>query len=473
MAKIVVLGIDGLNSELVKKWSEELPSFSKMQAEGIWGSLKSPIPPNPVVSWISAQTSTNPGQFGFWDQIYRDEMTYGSWKKVDSTKIKPMPLYKFLSFKRAKKVAIINVPFSWPAPEIPGGYAIANSNPPDEIERFTWPKSLRNEINDVVGEYLIDTSTHDAELFTMEKEHALDRLYKIDEQRFTLLNHFIKNKQCDYIFCVITACDRILRLFYQFPDKYNEDDVKNIIKYIDKQVGHLQSNLDDDTALLIHSVNNLQKSEGCFNLNEWLIEQKYLVLQEYPNNPTNFDKVKVDWGKTKAWAIGCDGQIYLNMEGREAEGIISSSQYESVIKELREKLSKLTYKDGSPIKIRLLNRDDIHSGPLTQFGPDLFLLISNGRLSISDMVGYGKGCIYNNEANCNKVNYGINGYFIIAGPGVTPEGEKKNVSVMDIAPTILAIMGEKTPNYMEGKSLVSIVASEEGKVFDRLAALGY
>lgn len=475
MAKIVVLGINGLNPELVKKWAEELPSFSKMQAEGIWGSLKSPIPPNPAVAWTSALTSTNPGQFGFWDRIFRKEMTYDSWQEVDSTAIKPTPLYKYLSVKRAKKVAIINVPFSWPAPEIPGGYAIANLNPAAEPQKFTWPKSLQKEITDVVGEYFIDISTQDADFWTSDKNYALDRLYNIDGQRFALLNHFIKNKQCDYICCVVNACDRILRLYYQYTDKYEEGDVKSVYKFIDSLVGQVRSILDDDTTLMIHSVNNLQQSEGCFNLNEWLIDQEYLVLHERPSSPTNINKIKVDWQKTKAWAMGCDGQIYLNIEGREANGIVPPAQYEEVIKELRDKLSKLTKKDGSIIRIRLLKRDDIHHGPLSQYGPDLFLSLNNGRLSINDMVGYGKEYIIidNNMTGYNKVNYGVNGYFSVAGPGVPAEGEKKNVSVLDIAPTILAIMGEKTPNYMEGKSLVSIAPSEEGKVLDRLAALGY
>ena len=161
MAKIVVLGLDGFNPELVKLWASELPNLMKMQSEGSWGDLQSTVPPITPQAWTCAQTGVNPGQYGFWDFTYRDDFSYGQPKLVNSSMIKPAPLYRYLSHKRAKKVAIINVPVSWPPPEIPGGYAITDFMTPSLKRGFTWPDSLKNEVEELVGEYLLDASTSD------------------------------------------------------------------------------------------------------------------------------------------------------------------------------------------------------------------------------------------------------------------------------------------------------------------------
>jgi predicted AlkP superfamily phosphohydrolase/phosphomutase len=485
MSKIVILGLDGFSPELVGLWADDLPNLMKMQAEGIWGNLQSTIPPTTPLAWTCAQTGVNPGHLGFWDFSFRSDFTYNQPEIINAGLIKSTPLYKYLSYKRAKKVAIINVPISWPPPEIPGGYAITDFTTPGLERGYTWPDSLKKEVTDLVGEYILDAYDRNANYLKLNKDLVLDKAYKMDEQRLVLIKHFIRNKKCDYILCVLMGINRLSHVFWRYFDKthrrYENNEkyrevIRNHYKYVDTQIGEIRSLLDSDTAFLIHSAYSVQKLEGCINLNEWLIDQGYLVLQEYPKQPSKIKDLKINWDKTKAWAAGNNGQIYLNMQGRESRGIVPPSEYESLMKELREKIVKIPDEGGSLLKTRFLMRDDVHHGPLAKFGPDIFVFFNEGRWNTNEMIGYGKGNIYSYDTSLgpDDGSHGFYGYFCAVGPEVPAEGEKQGTNLLDIAPTVLSIMGEKVPDLMEGTSLVKTgKSSEEKKVYDRLSALGY
>ncbi|MBW2334369.1 MAG: alkaline phosphatase family protein [Deltaproteobacteria bacterium] len=167
---------------------------------------------------------------------------------------------------------------------------------------FTWPESLKDEVYRLAGEYIIDAKEAGVDYRQMEKERVLKWIYDMDSQRFTLLKHFISNKQCDYIFTVITGCDRIPHLFYHYFDeqhrRYDPDSrYKNALHdyyiWIDKQIGEVWDSLDGETVLFVHSAHGVQRLNGLINLNEWLIQEGYMVLHEYPSKPAPLVELSV------------------------------------------------------------------------------------------------------------------------------------------------------------------------------------
>ncbi|GAG38821.1 unnamed protein product, partial [marine sediment metagenome] len=146
MAKIVVLGLDGFNPELIKQWSDELPNLMKMQKEGIWGSLKCTVPLTIPQVWTCAQCGRNPGVYGVWDFTYRDEFSYGETKVVSSEATRRVDLLYTILPKKMQKVGMISVPVTWPPPGIPAGYAISGLMTPSLDRDFTYPDSLKDEV---------------------------------------------------------------------------------------------------------------------------------------------------------------------------------------------------------------------------------------------------------------------------------------------------------------------------------------
>lgn len=76
--KIFVLGIDGMDPILLKKFMRrgEMPTFEKMQRKGYFGPLKTTIPPQSPVAWSSFISGSNPGVHGIFDFIHRDPETF-------------------------------------------------------------------------------------------------------------------------------------------------------------------------------------------------------------------------------------------------------------------------------------------------------------------------------------------------------------------------------------------------------------
>jgi predicted AlkP superfamily phosphohydrolase/phosphomutase len=310
----------------------------------------------------------------------------------------------------------------------------------------------------------------------------------MDEQKFKLIEHFYVDKECDYTFGVIMGTDRMSHLFYRyFDDKHIRYEphpiygtaLKEHYMFCDRKLGELRQKLDGNTALVVHSDHSVQRLDGRINLNEWLAQEGYLTLLSQPTSPTPLKNCQVNWSKTKAWATGYTGQIYLNMKGREAQGIVSPADYHALLDELIEKLRALPGEKGQPLDTETFKRVDIHSGPYSKYGPDLFIYFDQCRYNISEMMGYGTIYSYDTGKGADDGGHGRQGFFAMAGPGIPPIGEVKYMTLLDMAPTVLSLLGVQIPGDMEGQSLVqgekdSVYSEEdEEEVRKRLQGLGY
>lgn len=491
MAKIVVLGLDGFNPELVKQWSDELPNLMKMQKEGIWGSLKC-IPPLTIPQvWTCAQCGRNPGAYGFWDFTYRDEFSYSETKVVNPEITRRVDLLQTVLPKMGQRVGIINVPVTWPPPKIPAGYAISGFMTPNLDRPFTYPDSLKEKVYKLVWEYIIDVT--EAEVgCEIDKGRVLKNIYDMDSQRFLLTRYFINEKKCDYVMTVVMGSECMLNLFYRCfdskgkqydPDPHYKGALHDYYVWIDKNVGELRESLPKSVVLFIHSGYGIQKLEGRINLNEWLIKEGYMSLLEYPMKLTSSKDVKVDWSKTKCWSSGYTGKLYLNMKGREPQGIVEAKDYDKLLDELAAKLKDIPDKLGSHLNTQVWKRDEVCFGPYAKYGPDLFVSFDEGRLGTSELLGRGREKIYSFDTAKGSYDAvrGLYGYFVIAGSGIPEQGELKEVSLLNVAPTVLDVLGLPIPKNMERPSILSMVKKggttypkkAERAVRSRLESLGY
>ena len=87
--------------------------------------------------------------------------------------------------------------------------------------------------------------------------------------------------------------------------------------------------------------------DGGICVNEWLIQEGYLTLKTQPATLTAIDKCEIDWSKTKVWGDGgYYARIFLNIEGREPQGIVKADEVESLWDELKAKFEALEDPDG-------------------------------------------------------------------------------------------------------------------------------
>jgi len=492
MAKLVLLGLDGLSPGLVRQWSNELPNLMRMQKKGIWGSLESTVPLTTPQVWISVQCGQNPGAHGVWDFNYRDDFSYSEKTVVNSEVARRVDLLQTILPKKMQRLGMINVPVTWPPPKIPAGYVISGFMTPNHDRDFTYPDSLKDEVYKLVGEYAVDVTEVDLGCSKTDKDRALKKIYEVDSQRFILTKYLINEKNCDCVMTAVMGCTRMLKLFYRCfdsknrqysPDPHYKRALHEYYVYIDKNIGKLGESLCGEAVLFIHSGYGVQKLDGRINLNEWLIKEGYLTLLEYPKKLTSFRHVKVDWSKTKCWSTGYTGKLYLNMQGRECQGIVDPKDYDRLLDELTAKIQDIPNEDGKHLNTQVWKRREICSGPYEKYGPDLWVHLDKGRLGTSELLGHSRGKIYSFDStkDSDDAAHALYGYFVLTGPGIPAVGEFKGVSLLNVAPTVLDVLGIPIPKNMERPSILSMSKKgvttsyewTEKKVHSRLDFLGY
>jgi predicted AlkP superfamily phosphohydrolase/phosphomutase len=170
---------------------------------------------------------------------------------------------------------------------------------------------------------------------------------------------------------------------------------------------------------------------------------------------TPFTKVDVDWSKTKAWGSGgYYGRVYLNVEGREPQGGIKREDYETVRNELIDHFKAIPDHEGRPMDTRVFKPQEIYH-KVRNVPPDLIVYWDN--LNWRSVGGFGYGGIhtFENDTGPDDCNHASNGLFILYDPRQPNNGrEIKGKQLMDVAPTILDMMGVKTPDDMQGKHLL-------------------
>src|SRR6266498_1587725 len=119
------------------------------------------------------------------------------------------------------------------------------------------------------------------------------------------------------------------------------------------------------------------------HLNRWLLDNSYLFTKNGGD-----DLSGVDWSKTVAYAVGLNS-IYLNIAGREGQGIVSPYQLENLINEIKNKLLDWKDADQTPIIQKIRFKHETFSGPYTRFGPDLVMGYAPGYRASAE-TGLGK-----------------------------------------------------------------------------------
>ena len=103
-----------------------------------------------------------------------------------------------------------------------------------------------------------------------------------------------------------------------------------------------------------------------------------------PNEPFN----DVDWSHTFAYGLGLNG-LYLNIRGREREGIVDPGSADALLREIRRKLLDVRDpKDQSQVITRIDLASEAYQGPYAHSGPDALVGYNRGYRAEHASVGW-------------------------------------------------------------------------------------
>ncbi len=446
--KVFVIGLDCAAPELVfDEWKDQLPHLSRLMDEGSYGKLESIIPPITVPAWMCMMTGLDPGRLGFYGFRNRANYSYEDLAIVDSRSVKEQTLWDILA-RYNKKSVVIGIPPSYPPRPINGSLVTCFMTP-STTKQYTYPPALKAEIDNLVGEYIVDVR----KFRTEDKDYLLRQIYEMTERRFKVVRHLLTEKEWDFFIFMEIGIDRIHHGFWKFRDKEHrkhspDSPYKNSIRdyyiYIDEEIGKTLELLDDDTAVLVVSDHGAKRMDGGICINEWLIEEGYLKIKRKPEGIVQIEEVEVDWENTKAWGSGgYYGRLFLNVSGREPTGVIPPGDYEKVRDELVSKLEALTDENGNNIGTRVYKPQEIYS-ECHNIPSDL--IIHFGDLYWRSVGGIGIGDIrtFETDLGPDDANHAQHGLFIAYDPQNPGRGRKlESLHLLDIAPTVLNLFDIK------------------------------
>ncbi len=506
--KLVVIGLDGGSFSVIDPLIEEgkLPNIEKLIKVGVSGPLLSTMPPVTGPAWVSFMTGKPPGAHGLFDFVRPVANEYRR-KIVNYNDIKSETLWSILS-KNGKNLGIINVPLTYPPPKV-NGFLISGMLTPGIESEYTYPPSLAEELEKKFGQYTLDIWWQHYEHDTI-RTFLQDLMVCTDKRREVIL-HFIRNREWDFFMTVFIGTDRIQHALWNFLmpaegrklSKIEAEIRELIIQYyekVDDIIGTIVDAIDGKANLMIMSDHGFGPLKGKFFINRWLEELgllsynpikikkfrlrtkvvpllKQIVRKAAPlnlkkklterisKNPEKMGAYSfldcIDWSKTVAYAASNTEQgIYINLAGREPGGIVKPGKdwneaRNVVINRLKDIRAPQT---NEKLVSRIHKREDIYSGHYVNNAPDIIFFLKEGEY-LADV----RPMNYLFEKTSWKTGTGthrMEGIFVGYGKDIKAGLRITDAEIIDLAPTILNLMGTRIPDDMEGNVLTHIFTDE-------------
>jgi predicted AlkP superfamily phosphohydrolase/phosphomutase len=326
---------------------------------------------------------------------------------------------------------------------------------------FTYPPELSDRVNAWSGgEYLVDVKNFRTE----DKDYLLEQIYTMSRQHFRVVREMLQAQPWDFFMFVEMGVDRIHHAFWKYHDPTHlkhepgnryQHAIRDYYRYIDGEIGELLKLLGDGTAVMVVSDHGAKKMDGGVCINEVLMREGWLTLAEAtPGSPKPLDKVSVDWSKTKAWGEGgYYGRVFINVAGREPQGLVPPEDYERTRDELIALLQAVHGPDGEPLHTVVYKPQSIYR-QVNGIAPDLIVYWDNLLWRSVGSVGHGTIWSRENDTGPDDANHAEEGIFIFADPHHNGGGRQlSGLGIMDFAPTVLQFFGLPIPAAMQGRPI--------------------
>ncbi|MBV0924212.1 alkaline phosphatase family protein [Halomicroarcula limicola] len=479
MTRTFVVGLDGASWRLLDPWIEagDLPNLAALRAESSWAETRSCLPPVTFPNWKCYSSGKDPGGFGvFWFE--RVDLENERIEVTNGSDFHTAELWDYLN-DEGESTGVVNMPTMFPPRDLDGPVICGG---PDAVQGeyrtidsgYTSPSDLEDELAD-----RFDYRVHPDPLLSSNDERGaeVDAILDVLEKRFEVALWLFEERDLDFVHVTLFYLNVLQHFFW------DEEPTKRAWELIDEWLGRLQDL--EDTNLVLMSDHGSAPTTTEFYVNEWLAENGYQAhertvedvlrplgltreralsvakragivdllaatvperIQQLVPQSAGLKRDRkleaIDLSRTQAVASG-QGPVYL-MPG------VGDSVRDRLIEDLRG----VTDEHGE-IFTDVYRGEDVYSGPYVDEAPEI---VVDQRPGVHVNDGIGGGTIQTGPDRWAAENT-PNGIFLAAGPDFESEGELDQISITDMAPTILAANGTAPATDMVG-DVLPIVAGD-------------
>jgi predicted AlkP superfamily phosphohydrolase/phosphomutase len=343
-----------------------------------------------------------------------------------------------------------------------------NIDPSNPALPISTPSSYSRDLAKEIGQYHTQGIAEDTKALS---DGVLDDKEYLEQARTVLAEHrrafdaeFPKFQQGLFFF-YFSSLDLNAHMMWRLTDPAHPaydaalaalygSSLEEFYQQLDQVLGEVMGRIDNDTTLLVLSDHGFAPYRRSFNLNTWLLNNGYIALQSGSVPDANEPFTEVDWSRTRAYGLGLNS-LYVNLRGREREGIVETAQADALLREIRQKLTEIRDpKDNSQVITRVDLASEAYQGPYARTGPDALVGYNRGyRAGWKTILGAFPPEALEDNANAWSGDHCMD-YTKV--PGVLLSNRKidaQSPALTDIAPTILAEFGITKTKDMMGQSV--------------------
>ncbi|MCA9870635.1 MAG: alkaline phosphatase family protein [Anaerolineae bacterium] len=524
--RLLVIGLDGATFDLMQPWAAagELPNLQRLMNEGSWGPLRSVVHPFTAQAWTSMVTGCQQGKhrvFDFWE---RDFSTYGF--RLLNASHRALPAIWNLLSAAGKDVIIVNLPQTYP-PEPVQGVMVSGRDTPGLGAAYTYPPGLKSELDGVSGTPYVIVPDDWLWMQRGRPDRARAELLREIDVRFDAAQQLMDTRPWDLTFFVVSATDGAAHFFWKYHDPSHPlydpveaerygDTILEVYRRCDQRIGELLAWLEKTqncNVLVVSDHGQGQLGPQAIHLNLWLAEQGLLNFHNRASDRSLGERATtlasravqrgkrslygrirfqtltklrrlwpdslrtrlgaeaffpdVDWGQTRAFSEELRGNIWINLKGRDPQGVVEpGAEYEALRDQIIATLPKLAdpVTGNRPIR-HVWRREELYSGRYLERLPDLVVEADYPDMFKPHGAYHGHAAVRNLSAEemrqraitgCHRMN----GVFIAWGPDVQPGSLVADAALIDVAPTVLHMLGQPAPQEMDGRVLAEALRSD-------------
>ena len=473
--RLVIIGLDGADWALLRPLFEDgaMPNLKAFVRAGARALLESVRPTNSMSAWTSLMTGVNPGRHGVFDFVRKSRTPFKT-GLTSSADIRAPTMFDVLS-ANGMRSCVIDMPPLYPPYEINGvmigGIGAANRT----RHSFAYPEDLGERVVQAVGSFhadvpWLDKAGHDEEL-------VAELIALVDNRR--QVSEFLLAEEDWDLFCtVFVAPDRAQHAFWRDLTEGGPRYAlaRSFYVALDEQFGRFLERLDlATTDVLIVSDHGFRCAITIFDVNQFFVEAGFTrwrwadrtlgralrLIGTHIPLPAPAGRTLIDLhgrlqqtvlASSLAYSDAADG-VSVNLAGRESTGRVPQAAFEEVRDQIADSL--LAFRDpatGAPVLERLLRRDECLHGDYALEAPDLLLDFADGYA-----IGRRMGSVLRRWDHLQGV-HSRNGIVAAAGPHFRRAIEAPDVSIMDIMPTVLSLLGV-LPSGLDGRVAGELLAA--------------
>jgi len=473
--KVLCLGLDGLTWSVLHPMLEngELPHLARLIGEGASGPLRSFKPISSPIIWSSiatGKTMEKHGISGFilkpMDQLDKKNGLPAKPILVRNTR-RCLALWNILS-RLDKKVGILGWWATWPVEEVKG--FMVSDRVYYDVAADVYPPEARDGLGayDTFSDPVMKAYLESIPDFADQRESTMDlrqldrakdifrTIVKQDTYKWRVGERLYREEGPFAFFSVyIQGTDTVSHMYWKYlePSAFTTVDtrheaalsgmIRSYYRYADRIVGSFLSMADSHTVVMVLSDHGLGPipEEYEFTLNPLLGRLGYTLFQDGP---------RVDRGNSRLWDAAPKRtrarRIVFNetLAGEERTVLAGS---------LRAAFNKITTPDGRKLMSRF-EMEAREAGIVVVLNPDITwkdsLVYQGKRFPAGEIIFPG---LWSGD-------HILEGVLILAGPGIKRRVTIRNASVLDITPTVLAILGDPVADDMDGQTLLEIFTEE-------------